>query len=73
MTQAVSYLDDGQATADLNAATNYARKLPVACEKLFMAGFCWGGGQTFCFATNRPNLVAAFVFYGPTPTKPFDE
>lgn len=34
-----------------------------------MAGFCWGGGQSFRFATNRPDLAAAFVFYGPPPDK----
>jgi carboxymethylenebutenolidase len=28
-----------------------------------------GGGQTFRFATNRPDLSAAFVFYGPPPDK----
>ena len=33
------------------------------------AGFCWGGGQTFRFATNRADLAAAFVFYGPPPDK----
>ena len=30
---------------------------------------CWGGGQTFRFATNRPDLAAALVFYGPPPDK----
>ena len=34
-----------------------------------MTGFCWGGGQTLRFATNRPDLSAAFVFYGPPPDK----
>ena len=32
-----------------------------------MVGFCWGGGQTFRFATERKGLGAAFVFYGPPP------
>jgi carboxymethylenebutenolidase len=35
--------------------------------KLAVVGFCWGGGQSFRFATNRHDLNAAFVFYGPTP------
>ena len=30
-------------------------------------GFCYGGGQTFRFATNRPRLDAALVFYGQGP------
>jgi carboxymethylenebutenolidase len=68
-TQAVSGLDPAQVTADLNAAADYALKLPAATGKLFVAGFCWGGGQSFRFATNRADLAAAFVFYGPPPEK----
>src|SRR4051794_5834682 len=69
-TQAVSHLNPDQVTADLKAAADYGLKLPAAQEKLFVAGFCWGGGQTFRFATNRPGIAAAFVFYGPPPMKP---
>jgi len=68
-TEAVSHLPPDQVTADLNAAADYGRKLPASNGKLFVAGFCWGGGQTFRFATNRPDLAAAFVFYGPPPDK----
>ncbi len=68
-TEAVSHLKPDQITADLNAAADYAKKLPAATGKLFVAGFCWGGGQSFRFATNRPDLSAAFVFYGPPPEK----
>jgi carboxymethylenebutenolidase len=68
-TEAVSNLKPDQITADLNAVADYARKLPAATGKLFVAGFCWGGGQSFRFATNRPDLSAAFVFYGPPPDK----
>src|SRR5262249_29971072 len=32
-----------------------------------VAGYCWGGNQSFAFATNRPSLKAAFVFYGQAP------
>lgn len=67
--EAVSHLDPDQITADLNAAADYALKLPAANGKLYVAGFCWGGGQSFRFATNRPDLAAAFVFYGPPPPK----
>ena len=69
VTEAVSHLNPDQVTADLNAAADYALKLPSANGKLFVAGFCWGGGQTFRFATNRSGLSAAFVFYGPPPGK----
>jgi len=68
-TEAVSKLNPDQVTADLNAAADYGIKLPASNGKLFVAGFCWGGGQTFRFATNRPDLTAAFVFYGPPPDK----
>jgi carboxymethylenebutenolidase len=53
-----------QVTADLNAVADHIVK-DVACNgKLTVAGFCWGGGESFRFATNRSDLKAAFVFYG---------
>ena len=67
--EAVSKLDPDQVTADLNAAADYAKKIPAANGKLFVAGFCWGGSQSFRFATNRFDLAAAFVFYGGPPAK----
>jgi len=67
--EAVSKLNPDQVTADLNAAADYGVKLPASNGKLFVGGFCWGGGQTFRFATNRGDLAAAFVFYGPPPEK----
>ena len=65
--KAVSGLDPATVTADLNATADYALKFPSANGKLAVIGFCWGGGQSFRFATNRKNLAAAFVFYGPPP------
>ncbi|HMD40905.1 MAG TPA: dienelactone hydrolase family protein [Candidatus Acidoferrum sp.] len=67
--EAVSKLDKDQVTADLNAVADYGNKIPASNGKLFVGGFCWGGGQTFRFATNRQDLSAAFVFYGPPPDK----
>jgi carboxymethylenebutenolidase len=67
--EAVSHLDADQVTADLTAAADYGEKLPASTGKLFVVGFCWGGGQSFRFATNRPDLSAAFVFYGGPPDK----
>ena len=67
--KAVSQLPPAQITADLNAVADYALKLPASDGKLFVIGFCWGGGQSFRFATDRPDLSAAFVFYGPPPDK----
>ncbi|MGH9453640.1 MAG: dienelactone hydrolase family protein [Terriglobia bacterium] len=68
-TEAVSKLSPDQVTADLNAAADYANKIPASNGKLFVAGFCWGGTQSFRFATNRGDLTAAFVFYGAPPDK----
>ncbi len=66
---AIGKLSPDQITADLNAAADFGLKLPASSGKLFVAGFCWGGGQAFRFATNRPDLKAALVFYGPPPDK----
>ena len=65
--EANSKLDADQVTADLNAVADYAKKIPAANSKLAVAGFCWGGSQSFRFATNRKDLSAAFVFYGTGP------
>jgi len=65
--KAVSSLDPAIVLADLDAAADYGKKQPAASGKLFVAGFCWGGGKTFAFATHRKDLSAAFVFYGPPP------
>ena len=67
--EAVGHLNPDQITADLNAVADYALKIPATNGKLLVAGFCWGGGQSFRFATNRGDLAAAFVFYGPPPDK----
>ena len=66
--RANSQLDPVQVTADLNAVADYAKKLPAANGKLAVVGFCWGGSQSFRFATDRKDLRAAFVFYGRPPT-----
>jgi len=72
VTKAVSSLPADQVTADLNAVADYVAKLPACNGKLAVGGFCWGGGQTFRFATNHKNVKAAFVFYGTGPDKEED-
>jgi len=67
VTRAVMALPDAEVLADLDAASDYGKKLPAANGKLFVAGFCWGGGKSFLYATHRKDLSAAFVFYGPPP------
>lgn len=67
VTKAVGTLDPAFVLAALDAAADYVKKLPAANGKLASAGFCWGGGKSFAFATHRKDLAAAFVFYGPPP------
>jgi len=55
-------------TADLDAVSKYLDELPAARKgDQGVIGFCWGGGQTFRYATNNPRLKAAVVCYGPAP------
>lgn len=58
-----------QITADLNAVAKHVAELPSCNGKVVVCGFCWGGGQTFRFATNNKHIKAAFVFYGPPPAE----
>ena len=68
--KAIRDLPPDQITADLNASADYVSKLPAANGKVSVVGFCWGGTQSFRFATNRPSLSAAYVFYGSGPDSP---
>jgi len=70
--QAIGALPPDQIAADLNSVADYVSKLPAANGNVAVAGFCYGGSQAFRFATLRPNLVAAFVFYGAGPNKKED-
>ncbi len=65
--KAVSSLPADQVTADLDATAAYVRALPSCNGRVSVAGFCWGGGQAFRYATHARDLGAAFVFYGPSP------
>jgi carboxymethylenebutenolidase len=63
----ITSLKDADVMTDLDAAADYGKKLPAANGKLYVAGFCWGGGKSFLYATHRKDLSAAFVFYGTPP------
>ena len=65
--QAVRDLPPDQVTGDLNAVADYVSKLPASNGKVVVAGYCWGGSQTFRYATNNPKIKAGFVFYGSGP------
>ncbi|MEO8090641.1 MAG: dienelactone hydrolase family protein [Gemmatimonadales bacterium] len=64
----IGQLQPERITADLNAVYAYVNGLPsVAKDQIGTIGFCWGGGQSFRYATNNPRLRAAVVAYGPAP------
>ena len=65
--KAIGELPPDQITADLKACLEYGKKLPASDGKVAVAGFCWGGSQSFRFATNEKDLEVAFVFYGTAP------
>jgi carboxymethylenebutenolidase len=64
----IGELEPDRITADLDATYKYVNGLPaVLKDRIGTIGFCWGGGQSFRYATNNPNLRAAVVCYGPAP------
>lgn len=71
-TRAIYALDPDQVTADLDAVADHVLSDPACSGRLKVAGFCWGGGQSLRYATNRADLDAAFVFYGSTSLTPED-
>lgn len=69
---AIMKLPPAQVTTDLDATAEYVGKLPACNGKVAVCGFCWGGAQSFRYATNNKNLKAAFAFYGNGPEKDED-
>ena len=65
--KAVRGLSQADVAATVNAASAYGRGLPAATGKFATVGFCWGGGQSFHYATEQPDLDAAVVYYGSSP------
>jgi carboxymethylenebutenolidase len=68
--EAIYKLDADQVTRDLLAVRKHVAGLPAASGRTVVAGFCWGGSQSFRFATNSSDLAAALVFYGSGPEAP---
>jgi carboxymethylenebutenolidase len=64
----IGELEPERITADLDATYAYVNGLPaVARDQIGTIGFCWGGGQSFRYATNNPRLKAVVVAYGAPP------
>lgn len=54
---------------DTQSTVQYLRGLPdVSGDRIGMVGFCWGGEMTFAAATQIPELRAAVVYYGRSPS-----
>jgi carboxymethylenebutenolidase len=68
----IGRLPQPQVTADLDAVYEYATKMPAGNKVVAVGGFCWGGGQTFAYATHNPKIAAAFVYYGSAPRNAAD-
>jgi carboxymethylenebutenolidase len=66
-TKVIRTVTPEEVTSALNAARDYATKLPAANGKSGTVGFCWGGSASFAYATNQPGLNAAVVYYGTSP------
>ena len=64
---AIQNLPPDQITKDLEATIEYLKKLPASNGKVVVMGFCWGGSQTFRFATNSKEVKAGLAFYGTGP------
>lgn len=67
--QALRTVTPADVVARLDAAAAWAAKLPNANGKYGVVGYCWGGGQSFNYAIAQPNLSAAIVYYGSTPSE----
>jgi carboxymethylenebutenolidase len=65
--KALRDLPAAEVAAALDAVSRYGRSLPAAKDKFAAVGFCWGGGQSFHYATVQPDLDAAVVYYGTAP------
>ncbi len=65
--EAIYNLDKDQVTGDLDAAFRYISEDAASTGGVSVIGFCWGGSQSFRYATNNPQISSAHVFYGTAP------
>lgn len=68
--QAIYGLNSDHVTTDLMNVLEYAKTISAGNGQIAVTGFCWGGSQSFRFATNAGDMIdAAFVFYGTGPSE----
>ena len=65
--EAIYALDPEQVTADLDAVFEYIKNDPASTGEVAVVGFCWGGSQSFRYATNNKEISSTHVFYGTAP------
>jgi carboxymethylenebutenolidase len=66
--QRIVALPPDQVTADLDATEAYLKTIKaVRGDAIGVIGFCWGGSQSFRYATNNSRLKAFVVCYGSSP------
>jgi carboxymethylenebutenolidase len=51
----------------LDAAARYGTSRAAATREFGVVGYCWGGGISFAYAGEQPDLDAAVVYYGTSP------
>jgi carboxymethylenebutenolidase len=65
--EAIYNLNQEDVIHDLHAAYNYIRSDKSSTGEVSVVGFCWGGSQSFRYATANSELKEAYVFYGTAP------
>lgn len=64
----IASLNPDTLTRDLDATYEFLETLKaVRGDRIAVIGFCWGGGQSFRYATNNSRLGAFVVCYGSGP------
>src|SRR5207237_9493412 len=64
----IAGLDPDTVTKDLDATLAYVKRIKAARrDRVGGIGFCWGGGQSFRYATNNPSLGAFVGCHGAGP------
>jgi carboxymethylenebutenolidase len=65
----IRHLEWDEIVRRLDASAKYATNLSAATSKFGSIGFCWGGGTSYLYAAEQPDLEAAVVYYGVSPEK----
>jgi len=66
--EGIGKLERAGVVADLSGTMSYLKsRKDVKKDRMGVSGFCWGGAQTFNFATESSELRFAVPFYGGAP------